>query len=131
MILQRLYELATRPGEGLLDEVAFEDRPVPFIIKVGDDGRYLGIEERRGEIVLPSRKKGGEPKRVPDKGKPTSVPRATATPRTLASHAFLPIRCRASCQSATTRRAGAAARRSGSSFVRPWRKWATRPCGRY
>src|SRR5262245_10241371 len=75
MILQRLYELAVRPGEGLLDEVAFEEQPIPFVIKIGEDGGYLGIEERRGEIVLPARKKGGEPKRLPDKGKPLSVPR--------------------------------------------------------
>ena len=74
MILQRLYELALR--EGLLDDVAFEEQPVPFIIKIGDDGQYLGIEERRGEVVVPSRKKGGEPKRTPDRGKPLSVPRA-------------------------------------------------------
>jgi CRISPR-associated protein Csd1 len=74
MILHRLYELAAR--EGLLDDVAFEEQPVPLIITVGDDGRYLGIAQRRGEVVLPPRRKGGEPKRVPDKGKPLSVPRA-------------------------------------------------------
>jgi CRISPR-associated protein Csd1 len=73
MILQRLYELALR--EGLLDDMAFEEQPVPFIINIDDDGRYLGIEVRRGEMVLPSRKKGGEPKKVPDKGKLLSVPR--------------------------------------------------------
>jgi CRISPR-associated protein Csd1 len=74
MILRRLYELALR--EGLLDDVAFEERPVPYIIKLGDDGAYHGIEPRRGEIVVPSRNKGAEPKKVPDKGKPLSVPRA-------------------------------------------------------
>ena len=80
MILQRLYELAIRPGEGLLDEAAFEDMPVPFIVQLGDDGQYLGVEERRGEILLAARKKGGEPKRVPDKGKPLSVPRPHNSP---------------------------------------------------
>jgi CRISPR-associated protein Csd1 len=74
MILQRLYELALR--ERLLDDVAFEEQPVPFVVKVGDSGEYLGIEQRRGETVAPSRKKGAEPKKVPDKGKPLSVPRA-------------------------------------------------------
>jgi CRISPR-associated protein Csd1 len=74
MILKRLYELALR--EGLLDDVAFEELPVPFVIQLGDDGSYLGAEERRGEIVLPARKKGGAPKRLPDKGKPLLVPRA-------------------------------------------------------
>jgi CRISPR-associated protein Csd1 len=72
MILQRLYELAIR--EGLLDEVAFEEQPIPFIIQIGDDGRYLGIEERRGEVELKGKK--GATKKVPDKGKYLSVPRA-------------------------------------------------------
>ena len=43
MILQRLYELALR--ERLLEDVAFEEQPVPFIIKLGDKGDYHGIEE--------------------------------------------------------------------------------------
>ena len=73
MILQRLYELAIR--ERLLDDVAFEVQPVPFVVKLGDDGEYLGIEERRGEVLAPSRKKGAEPKKVLDKGKPLTVPR--------------------------------------------------------
>ena len=74
MILQRLYELALR--ERLLEDVAFEEQPVPFIIKLGDKGDYHGIEEKRGEIMTPSRKKGGEPRRTPDKGKALSMPRA-------------------------------------------------------
>lgn len=81
MILQRLYELALR--ERLLEDVAFEEQPIPFIIKLGNQGEYHGIEARRGEIVVPSRKKGGEPKRSPDKGKALSMPRAhgnTANP---------------------------------------------------
>jgi CRISPR-associated protein Csd1 len=73
MILQRLYELALR--EGLLDEVAFEEQPVPFVVKIGGDGRYLGVEERRGQVVVPARRKGAEPKKSPDRGKPLSVPR--------------------------------------------------------
>jgi CRISPR-associated protein Csd1 len=72
MILKRLYELALR--EGLLDDVAFEEQPVPFIIKVDDVGSYLGIEERRGEIELKGKK--GATRKVPDKGKLLSVPRA-------------------------------------------------------
>ena len=43
--------------ERLLEDVAFEEQPVPFIIKLGDKGDYHGIEERRGEIMTPSRKK--------------------------------------------------------------------------
>lgn len=77
MILQRLYELAVR--ERLLDEIAFEDQPVPFIVQIGRDGSYLGIQERRGE--LPAKKKDSKPK--PDKGHVASVPTAhgnTANP---------------------------------------------------
>jgi CRISPR-associated protein Csd1 len=73
MILQRLYQLAGR--EGLLDDTAFEEQPTPFIIKVAEDGRYLGVEERRGEVVIPSRKKASEPRRAPDRGVPLAVPR--------------------------------------------------------
>ncbi len=65
MILKRLYELAER--ERLLDDPAFESVPVPYVVKVGRDGEYLGIEERRGEISRPSKK--GPPKKEPDKGK--------------------------------------------------------------
>jgi len=74
MILKRLYELAER--EGLLDDVAFESVPVPFIVNVGVNGEYLGIEERRGVITLPSRKKDAPPKTKPDKGKEILSPRA-------------------------------------------------------
>lgn len=76
MILTRLYELATRPGETILDDPAFENAPVPYVVVVGKDGEYLGVEERRGEIVTESRKKGATPKREPDKGTVISVPRA-------------------------------------------------------
>jgi CRISPR-associated protein Cas8c/Csd1 subtype I-C len=73
MILRRLYELAVR--EHLLDDLAFEEMPVPFVILVGANGKYLGIEERRGTITIPSKKKGEPPKTRQDKGKPLSVPR--------------------------------------------------------
>lgn len=73
MILQRLYELAQR--ENLLDDPAFEELPVPYVVLVGEGGEYLGLNEQRGETVIPSKKKGGEPKRVPDKGKLLKVPR--------------------------------------------------------
>lgn len=73
MILQRLYALAVR--ERLLDEIAFEMQPVPFAVKIGEAGEFLGIEDRRGETVLTPKKKGGTEKRVPDKGIPLSIPR--------------------------------------------------------
>lgn len=71
MILQRLYELARR--EGLLDDVAFERQPVPYIVKLNKDGTYLGVAEYRGEKVLKA-KKGKEEKRVPDAGMERSCP---------------------------------------------------------
>lgn len=74
MILQRLYALAKR--EKLLDSPAFEELPVPYVVMVGEGGKYLGLQERRGTVEIPSKKKGGEPKKVPDKGIPLSVPRA-------------------------------------------------------
>lgn len=76
MILQRLYELAVR--ENLLDDPAFEFQPIPFVIVLREGGELLneGIVEQRGDILIPSKMKGGEPKKKPDSGRPVSVPRA-------------------------------------------------------
>lgn len=74
MILQRLYELAVR--EKLLDDLAFEEQPIPFIVQVGQNGEYLGIEERRGTVTIASKKKDAPPKTQPDKGRILLVPRA-------------------------------------------------------
>lgn len=79
MILKRLYELAMR--KGLVDDPAFEKQAVPYVIKVGSAGEFLGIEERRGTIVTVAKK--GPPKTKPDKGRELLVPRAhgnTANP---------------------------------------------------
>ncbi len=73
MILQRLYELSLR--EGLLDNLAFEEQPIPFVIKLGESGKYLGLEERRGETQSQGKNRGTDPKKVPDKGKVVSIPR--------------------------------------------------------
>jgi CRISPR-associated protein Csd1 len=74
MILNRLYELALR--EQLLAEPAFEQLPVPYVVQLGDGGKYLGIVEQRGEVVtVKNSKKVEEIKRTPDKGKPHSSPR--------------------------------------------------------
>ena len=76
MILRRLYELAVR--ENLLDDPAFEFQPIPFVIVLREGGELSneGIVEQRGDILIPSKKKGGEPKKKPDSGRPVSVPRA-------------------------------------------------------
>lgn len=74
MILHRLYELAKR--ENLLDDPAFEKLPVPWLISIGDDGKYLGLLDIRGETTLPAKKKGLPPKVFKDKGRLLNVPRA-------------------------------------------------------
>jgi len=74
MILQRLYELAKR--EKLLDDPAFEELPVPWLVSLGDGGEYLGLLDIRGEMTLQAKKKGGPPKTVRDKGRLLKVPRA-------------------------------------------------------
>ena len=74
MILNRLYELAVR--ESLLDDPSVEVQPIPYIINMNKNGDYLGIQERRGEIPVPSKKKSGPPKTKPDKGKELAVPKA-------------------------------------------------------
>jgi CRISPR-associated protein Csd1 len=79
MILKRLYDFAER--EHLLDDLAFESMPVPFIVRINAGGKYLGIEERRGTIPIPTKK---DPHRTkPDKGKELTIPKAhgnTANP---------------------------------------------------
>jgi CRISPR-associated protein Csd1 len=71
MILKRLYELAER--ENLLDDPAFESLPVPIIIKIGEGGKYLGVEDRHGEITVPTKK--GPPKIRPGRGAELRVPK--------------------------------------------------------
>ncbi len=72
MILTRLYELAER--EKLMDDPAFETLPVPIIVKVGDGGQYLGVEDRRDPVEIPT--KNGPPKTRPGRGKELPIPKA-------------------------------------------------------
>jgi CRISPR-associated protein Csd1 len=74
MILHRLYELADR--QGLLEDPAFEQLPVPFILFLQEDGSYLSLSERRGVIEVPARKKGAVAKTKREKGDLLSVPMA-------------------------------------------------------
>ena len=73
MILSRLYELALR--DGLLSDTAFVSEPVPYVIELGNGGKFLGVNERRGTIVTPAKSKGGTPKEKPDSGMPLLSPR--------------------------------------------------------
>lgn len=74
MILNRLYELAVR--EALLDDPSLETAPVPYVIKIAENGDYLDIAERRNEIPVTGKKKSGPPKTKPDKGIQIAVPKA-------------------------------------------------------
>ena len=71
VILKRLYELAER--EKLLDDPAFETLPIPIIVKVGDGGEYLGVEDRHGIVEIPSKK--GPPNTKPGRGREFPVPK--------------------------------------------------------
>jgi len=60
MILHELKALALR--EGLVDDPAFESKPVPWVIVLDENGRYLGLRDTYQEVALPEGKKG-KPKR--------------------------------------------------------------------
>ncbi len=61
MILHELKILALR--EGLVDDPAFESKPVPWIILLDGDGRYLGLRDTYQDVPLPEGRKG-KPKRL-------------------------------------------------------------------
>jgi CRISPR-associated protein Csd1 len=68
MILKALYDLAQR--ENLVPDPDFEIQPISWVIRVGDDGRFLGIDPLKQAEMLPegSKKKPrmlGTPKLVP------------------------------------------------------------------
>jgi CRISPR-associated protein Csd1 len=60
VILHELRELALR--EGLVDDPAFESKPVTWIIVLDGDGSYQGLRDTYQEVPLPEGKKG-KPKR--------------------------------------------------------------------
>lgn len=60
MILHELKALALR--ERLVDDPAFESKPVPWIIVLDEDGSYLGLRDTYQEVPLPEGRKG-KPKR--------------------------------------------------------------------
>lgn len=74
MILNRLHELAVR--KQLMDDPAFESQSVPFIVLLDTDGKFLGIDEQRGEVVTVKKTRNGETvKRSPDAGIKRLIPR--------------------------------------------------------
>ena len=79
MILKALYDLAQR--EELVPDPDFEIKPVAWIIRVGDGGRFLGIEplKQAEKLSEGSKKKPrmlGKPMFVPYQGSVTSGDRA-------------------------------------------------------
>jgi CRISPR-associated protein Csd1 len=81
MILQRLYELALR--ENMLDDPAFVEVPVKFAIEIGNDGKYLGINELIGDSPSPA--KGKTPS---NRGKLQPVPVPHGAPNAAGSARF-------------------------------------------
>jgi len=74
MILNRLYELAVR--DKLLDDTAFESQPVPYVIALDKEGKFLGVSVRRERSVIPGKSKSGASKEKLDGGIPQLIPRA-------------------------------------------------------
>lgn len=74
MILKRLYELALR--EGMLADSAVKEEPVKFVIKLGDGGKYLGIQELFGRDKSEPSKKG----KAINRGKDLPVPCSIGSP---------------------------------------------------
>jgi len=75
MILQALYQLAM--DEGLMEDPDYEPRPIAYLIKLSEDGKYLGVQSTH------SMSEGKKPKRV---AKTYFVPRCGG--RTSGSKAF-------------------------------------------
>lgn len=73
MILRRLFELAER--EKLLEDPAFVDEPIPYVIVLGAQGDFLGVSTRR-EMVEVRGKKGAPSTKKPGGGIRRSTPRA-------------------------------------------------------
>jgi CRISPR-associated protein Csd1 len=80
VIFTRLYELSVR--KQLAADPAFEDVPVRFMIKLGNLGEYLGIEERQSQA-------GTVAPRLRDRSLAMSVPRAHGRPNTPGFARFL------------------------------------------
>lgn len=84
MILRALYDLAHDPDEELLQDPDFEMKPVAWLVRVGDDGKLVGIEGTHQEAQLTGT---GKPKPRP---KTFLVPRfPTGKSGTKAPAAFL------------------------------------------
>ena len=50
MLIQALAEYADTRLQGQLNDLAFETKPVPYLLEIAGDGRFLGLVERTEEI---------------------------------------------------------------------------------
>lgn len=80
MILQALYQLALR--ESLVDDLDYEPKPVGFVIRVDDGGRFLGCQST---YSTPQVEEGSRKKPIP-RARTFMVPREP--PRTSGARAF-------------------------------------------
>lgn len=81
MFVQALAGYADTHLREQLDDVAFEQRPVPYLVQIGKDGSFLGILPRFTEVNTGgAAKKGGKAAAVKTKlqPEPMSVPRSPA-----------------------------------------------------
>lgn len=83
MILQALHQLAER--ENLVEDPAFEAKPVAYLIRVADGGRLLGIT---GTHFIPPQPEGSKKKPRPEPKK-FIIPRQAGRSGTKAPAAFL------------------------------------------
>ena len=50
MLIQALAEYADTRLQGQLNDLAFETKPVPYLLEIASDGRFLGLVERTEEV---------------------------------------------------------------------------------
>jgi CRISPR-associated protein Csd1 len=50
MLIQALAEYADTRLQGQLNDLAFETKPVPYLLEIGSDGRFLGLVNRTEEV---------------------------------------------------------------------------------
>ena len=77
MFVQALADYADRNLQMQMNDLAFEDRAVPYFLEIGQDGRFLAVRPRFDVTELPA-KKGGKPKlirRARQLQAPRSMPR--------------------------------------------------------
>lgn len=60
MFVQALAEYADRNLQAQMNDLAFEEKAVPYFLEIAIDGRFLGVRPRFDTTVLPAKKGGNE-----------------------------------------------------------------------